>query len=281
VAHVCLRQGGADGHVGRQRLGDGWVDAPAEKVPLGNLVLRVVAQGVEDGAPALVAEPVAAEFHLCQGGHGWHQTRHNQAAHDADALVRQLQRCKQVLFDGDLVELLDRGVGEDGRRELRRAVARDVVATHIQRPKRVAQPQGLDEQRHVVAAPAEARKAHLLHSSQNRRRDRPLQVEQHLLVLAVGQRLGLRTRRKLLRDEGRQPAVLELPNDPWLVGMVEVSVPPGPGQPLRCASHALVLGQRLHRLAAAQVESVPRRLDVLRRRRLEKGLRKGRTGRDI
>ena len=58
-------EGGAHGRIGRQRLDNGQADALAFEVPLGDLVVRVVAQGVEDGAPALVAEVVAAEVHLC------------------------------------------------------------------------------------------------------------------------------------------------------------------------------------------------------------------------
>ena len=64
-ADINRRQRGTDGHARRQRLGGGRPDALVEEVPLGDLVLRAVAQGVEDGAPALVADVIAAEAHLC------------------------------------------------------------------------------------------------------------------------------------------------------------------------------------------------------------------------
>eukprot|EP00964_Phaeocystis_antarctica_P151908 scaffold119604_cov65-Phaeocystis_antarctica.AAC.3 len=59
-------QRAADSHVGCQGLGDGWVDALTFEVPPGNRVVLVVAQRVEDGAPAHVAQCVAREVTLRQ-----------------------------------------------------------------------------------------------------------------------------------------------------------------------------------------------------------------------
>ena len=61
VPQIHFGQRGADGHVGRQGLCHRRGDALLFDIPLLDVVLRVVAKGVEDGAPALVTEAVAPQ----------------------------------------------------------------------------------------------------------------------------------------------------------------------------------------------------------------------------
>eukprot|EP00964_Phaeocystis_antarctica_P049505 scaffold28711_cov65-Phaeocystis_antarctica.AAC.6 len=91
----------ADGHVGRQRLGDGWVDALlVEEVPLGDLVVLVVAQGVEDGAPASVAQFVALEIDLLQRAVDLQDLCDPHATNCADAIAADVEGGQVRAHDG-------------------------------------------------------------------------------------------------------------------------------------------------------------------------------------